>query len=77
MSSPLARVLCNPTRARILEILTEDAASAAQLAERFDGDRKRITYHVMILAEAGCIRPVETKEERGAVERVWEPAPAR
>jgi predicted transcriptional regulator len=77
MASPLARALYNPWRARILESLTKSAASPAQLADRLGTDLTRIAYHVTILAEAGCIRPVETKRGRGAVERVYEPAPAR
>lgn len=77
MSSPLARALCNPLRAQILDSLTEEAASAAQLAGRFDKDIDQIAYHVAILAELGCIRPVETRDERRAPGRIYEPAPAR
>ncbi|HET7177950.1 MAG TPA: winged helix-turn-helix domain-containing protein [Solirubrobacterales bacterium] len=74
MASRLDKALFNPLRARILESLAEGAASPAQLSERFGEDLDRIAYHVTILAEAGCIRSVETRRERGAVEHVYEPA---
>lgn len=74
MAAPLDKALGNPLRARILESLAEGAASPAQLSERFGQELNRIAYHVAILAEAGCIRSVETRRARGAVEHVYEPA---
>jgi predicted transcriptional regulator len=77
MASPLARALCNPLRAQILDSITQDAASAAQLSERFGRDVDQIAYHVATLAEFGCIRPVETRKERTNPRRVYEPTPPR
>lgn len=64
-----ALMALSPAKARLLEALREPG-SAASLARRLDMPRQQIGYHLRALEEAGLIRLVEERKQRGFVERV-------
>jgi DNA-binding transcriptional ArsR family regulator len=74
MGPPLTKVLFHPRRARILESLVEGAATPAQISERIGQGTGQVAYHLAVLSETGCIRPIEANGE--GAERAYEAAPA-
>jgi DNA-binding transcriptional ArsR family regulator len=64
--------LAHPLRIRILAMLSERAASPAQLAERLDASLPTVSYHVQTLKKLRLISLVSTRPVRGAVEHFYE-----
>ena len=58
---PAFRALADPTRREILHLLTAEALTIAQVAERFEITRPAIQKHLTILCDAQLI----TVEKRG------------
>lgn len=58
------QVIADPTRRKILEMLTEETHSINSLAENFDISRPAISKHVNILHENGFITITKKGRER-------------
>ena len=58
------RVLLEPTRTRIVELLGERAATTSELAEALDRPKGTIGHHCKTLEDAGLIRVVRTQRVR-------------
>lgn len=73
MKEDLAHVIMNPVRQRIVQhLIFNGRATVADLARALDDVPRASLYrHVNRLLEAGCIRVVEKKRARGALERTY------
>lgn len=65
------KALAEPTRARILSLLSERAATTKQLADALERPPGTIGHHVRVLAEAGLIRVVRTGRVRAITEKYY------
>jgi len=70
-SPEIARVYAHPLRMRALRILNERVASPVEIARELDEPVNSIAYHIRILADAGCIEQVDTRQRRGAIEHFY------
>ncbi|MFN2462851.1 MAG: ArsR/SmtB family transcription factor [Candidatus Dormibacteria bacterium] len=66
------RALANPTRLRIISLLSGGALSAADVARRLDIAHGSASFHLRQLAGAGVVRLVREREHRGGRERLYE-----
>jgi len=64
----IARAIANPLRRAILEHLETHIASPAELADALREPEARITYHVEVLAQCGCLELMETRTREGSCE---------
>lgn len=71
MDSNLRRVLSQAVRAEILERMATLPSSARQIAEMTGEPVSRITYHTLVLHQAGCIRPLDSDHAEPG-ERIYE-----
>ncbi len=55
------KALSDPTRRKILELLSDGDLSAGAIAEHFDISKPSISHHLNLLAQAGLI----DREKRG------------
>jgi DNA-binding transcriptional ArsR family regulator len=55
-SEDVFSAIADPTRRRILELLSERPEAVQDLAARFDVSRPAISKHLRVLAEAGLVR---------------------
>ncbi|HEY5053068.1 MAG TPA: helix-turn-helix domain-containing protein [Solirubrobacterales bacterium] len=67
----LLKVLAHPLRVRILAVLSERVTSPAQMAEEFNENLSRVSYHVNVLLKYECIELVGTRPRRGATEHFY------
>lgn len=58
------QVVADPTRRKILEILTEGSHTINSLAENFDISRPAVSKHIWILEDAGFITITNEGRER-------------
>ena len=65
------KALTHPLRQRIFERLAIEPASAKQVAVRLGEKPTRLYHHVNILEQAGLIKLVETRQRRGATEKIY------
>jgi DNA-binding transcriptional ArsR family regulator len=56
--------LADPTRRRIVELVSEGERSAGEIAERFEISRPGVSKHLRILRESGVIRAREDGTRR-------------
>jgi DNA-binding transcriptional ArsR family regulator len=68
---PLVKALEHPIRAKILAILGERSASAAEIAKSIGEPAAKVRYHLRALVKSGLIRWDGTKDRRGAREYSW------
>lgn len=61
----------NLTRHRILGELLDKAATASQLAHALGVHKASASFHLRVLAAAGLVREVRTRQVRGVVERYY------
>jgi DNA-binding transcriptional ArsR family regulator len=59
-----AQALADPTRLRIVELLTEGERSAGDLAAEFETSRPGVSRHLRILREHGLVRVREDGQRR-------------
>jgi DNA-binding transcriptional ArsR family regulator len=64
------KVLANPRRIRILELLGEERTTK-QVAEILGEPPTRLYHHVAALARVGLIRLARTRQSRGALEKYY------
>lgn len=64
----------HPVRARIRETVrtSSEPMSPKELSRLYGHSLSNIAYHVRVLAEAGELRLVETRDVRGSVEHFYE-----
>lgn len=55
MHDSLFRALANPTRRRILELLTENDRTAGELADQFPVAFASVSHHLGVLKAAGLV----------------------
>lgn len=67
----LIRALSHPLRVRILELLSKEIASPAQMGRKLERSVQDISYHVKVLRDYGFLRLVEARPVRGAVEHFY------
>ena len=65
------RAVGDPTRHRIISLLSEKAATTSQLAEALGQPRGSIGHHLKVLEEAGLIRVVRTRQVRAMTEKYY------
>lgn len=72
MTSVVFDALADPTRRRVLELLSEGELSAGEIAAAFTVSRPAVSRHLRLLREAGLVRA-----RREAQRRVYglDPAP--
>ena len=64
------RLIAEPTRAAILELLTEPR-SVSELADSLDVPRTRLYHHIHLLQEKGLIQQVDERSAGALTERVY------
>jgi DNA-binding transcriptional ArsR family regulator len=65
------KVLADPRRIRILELLGGEERTTKQVAEILGEPPTRLYHHVAALARVGLIRLVRTRQSRGALEKYY------
>jgi DNA-binding transcriptional ArsR family regulator len=65
------RVLASPTRLRILEAFGQSVMTTKQMALHLGEKPTRLYHHVDALEEAGLVRLVRTKKNRGTTEKYY------
>ena len=65
------RALAHPLRTTILGLLTERAASVAELAEAIGRPKGTVAHHVGVLHDAGLLQVVRTRRVRAVEERFY------
>src|SRR5512132_2873441 len=67
------KMLADPLRVRVLEVLLRGAATPKQVAHELGERPSRLYHHVAALERAGLVRLVATRPVRGAVEKYYRP----
>ena len=65
------RAVGDPTRQRIISLLSERAATTSQLAEALGQPKGSVGHHLKVLEEAGLIRVVRTRQVRALTEKYY------
>ena len=65
------KVLVDPRRIRILELLGDEERTTKQVAEILGEPPTRLYHHVAALARVGLIRLARTRQSRGAMEKYY------
>jgi DNA-binding transcriptional ArsR family regulator len=66
------KALAHPLRQRLLYALGEEPATISQLAVSFGERKGNIGHHLKVLAAAGMVRVVETRQVRGGTEHYYQ-----
>lgn len=66
------KAIAEPVRSLILDPVPERAATVTELAPALDRPRSSVAYHVDVLADAGLLQVVRTREVRAIDERFYE-----
>ena len=65
------KVLADPRRLRIMELLCDEERTTKQVAEVLGEPPTRLYHHVAALARVGLIRLARTRQSRGALEKYY------
>lgn len=65
------KALADPLRLRVLEAFVRQAATTKQVADLLGEHATKLYHHVQILEEAGMLRLVRTRKNRGTVEKYY------
>ena len=65
------KAFADPTRAAILGLLLERAATTTELAAAFGKPKGTIDHHLKVLAAADAVRVVRTRQVRAMTEKFW------
>ena len=65
------RVLADPLRIRILELLCDEELTTKQVAGKLDEKATRLYHHVEALERVGLIRLARTRQNRGTIEKYY------
>lgn len=66
------RALADPLRLKILEALGHEPRTTKQVADGLGEKPTRLYHHVRVLEQAGLIRQVKTRRNRGTIEKYYE-----
>lgn len=66
------KALAHPLRQRLLYALGGEPATMAQLAASFGERKGNVGHHLKVLAAAGMVRIVETRQVRGGTEHYYQ-----
>ena len=66
------RALAHPLRLRAFEALTEAPRTGKQLAELLGKKPTHLYHHLRVLEQAGLVRPVSTRKNRGTTEKFYQ-----
>lgn len=69
--SELMKILIDPKKIKILDILKEENLTVVQIAERLGQKPSRLYYHVNKLEEAGLIQLTDTKQQGNLIEKYY------
>lgn len=64
MTSVVFEALADPTRRRVLELLSEQDLSAGEIAAAFTVSRPAVSRHLRVLREAGLVRATRDSQRR-------------
>ena len=67
------KTLADPLRMRIVEAMRSGPRTTKQVADAFGEKPTRLYHHVDALERAGILRLVETRRNRGTLEKYYEP----
>jgi DNA-binding transcriptional ArsR family regulator len=70
-TSDQLKAVADETRADILNLLSERAATVSQLADALEKPKGTIGYHTTVLHDAGLIRVVRTNKVRAMTEKYY------
>jgi DNA-binding transcriptional ArsR family regulator len=65
------RAVGDPTRQKIISLLSERAATTSQLAKALGQPKGSVGHHLKVLEEAGLIRVVRTRQVRAITEKYY------
>ena len=65
------RILADPLRLRILEVLCDEERTTKQVAEQLGEKPTKLYHHVEALEKIGLIRQTRTRRNRGTLERYY------
>ncbi|MCU1536602.1 MAG: hypothetical protein JWP82_953 [Humibacillus sp.] len=65
------QALAHPLRTQVLGLLSERAATVAELAEALGRPKGTLAHHVGVLHDAGLVQVVSTRRVRAVEERSW------
>ncbi len=65
------RAIGDPTRQKIISLLSERAATTSQLAGALGQPKGSVGHHLKVLEEAGLIRVVRTRQVRALTEKYY------
>ncbi len=71
VSGDQLRIMLEPTRKEIIDLLTEGPASVSQIARALDRPKSTIAHHCNALAGAGLIHVARTRRVRAIEERFY------
>ncbi len=71
------RAIANPLRIRMLQLFAEEPLTTKQVADRLGEKATRLYNHARALEQAGLIRLVRTRQNRGTTERYLEAVGSR
>ncbi|MCL4559467.1 MAG: helix-turn-helix domain-containing protein [Chloroflexi bacterium] len=66
------KALADPLRLRILEILAGQPQTTKQVARQLGEKPTRLYHHVELLEDVGLVRLVETRPNRGTIEKYYQ-----
>lgn len=66
------KALADPLRRRLLGAMAKEPVTTKQVARRIGESASKLYHHVDVLAEAGLLTLVETRQNRGAVEKYYQ-----
>lgn len=65
------RVLADPLRMRVVEVLCRGERTTKQVAEELGEKPTKLYHHVEALEKVGLVRPTRTRRNRGTLERYY------
>jgi DNA-binding transcriptional ArsR family regulator len=71
LSAEQLRVLGDPFRLRLFELVRERDASITELAAIVERPKSTVSYHVRVLVDAGLARVARTLRVRGVEQRIY------
>ncbi len=63
------KVVADPLRAQIFELLVQETLTVAQVAEKLGQAASKLYYHIGLMEKAGLIKVVGTRQVRNMVEK--------
>ena len=68
------KALADPLRQRLLRAFAEEPRTTKQVAHNLKENATKLYHHVDTLADAGLLKLIETRQNRGTIERYYQAA---